>query len=386
MQSLLIQGERMIVMQGCMCTAISKSQLETNVVAIELCTSRNRFSVKYPGQHKCDKECASRINPCSRNTGQNKFPFRHILTRVDNFMKPIPTSLVPRLFSTLTLWTLIVTTVVFQSENGYCLLIAAAALGSLWEYFWLLKVDSIPRHWRLGYCAGIILLCGNFYLLRNPRFGSPFSENGGGIFIFEAMLLALLVLILFSKTLLSFKLKREMADAIAFTLLGIIYIPWLFSFVSKIIYLTPRDIHGILTGQYYVLFLLVVTKFTDVGAFVCGSLFGRHGFFPHVSSTKTKEGCIGALLFALLSGSLFFIFFQHKVPLLHFTSVFIISLILGIAAMAGDLAESLLKRTLQTKDSSNTLPGIGGGLDLIDSILFTAPIFYFILQVMIWEK
>jgi phosphatidate cytidylyltransferase len=205
--------------------------------------------------------------------------------------------------------------------------------------------------------------------------------------MFEAMLLALLVLMLFSKTLLSFKLKREVADAIAFTLLGIIYIPWLFSFVSKIIYLTPRDIHGILTGQYYVLFLLVVTKFTDVGAFICGSLFGRHGFFPNVSSTKTKEGCIGALLFALLSGSLFFIFFQQKVPLLHSsTSVLIISLILGIAAIAGDLAESLLKRTLQTKDSSNTLPGIGGGLDLIDSILFTAPIFYFILQVMIWEK
>lgn len=300
-------------------------------------------------------------------------------------MKPLPSSLIPRLLSTLTLWALIVTTVILQSENGYCLLIAAAALGSLWEYFWLLKVASIPRHWRLGYFTGIILLLGNFWLLRYSRFGSSLSQ-AGGIFIFEAMLLALLVLTLFSKTLFSLKLEREVADAIAFTLLGIIYIPWLFSFVSKIIYLTPRDAHGILTGQYYVLFLLVVTKFTDVGAFVCGSLFGRHSFFPHVSSTKTQEGCIGALFFALLSGWIFFMFLQQHLPLLNLPSVLLISFILGIAAIAGDLAESLLKRALQTKDSSNTLPGIGGGLDLIDSILFTAPIFYFILQGLIFRE
>ncbi len=295
-------------------------------------------------------------------------------------MKPLPTSLVPRLLSTVTLWMLIIATIVTQSENGYSILIAAAALGSLWEYFWLLRVALIPRHWRLGYFSGIILLLGNFWLLRNPHFGGPLGNGGGAIFIFEALLLVLLILTLFAKTLFSLKLEREAADAIAFTLLGIVYIPWLFSFVSKIIYLTPHNANGLLTGQYYVLFLLVVTKFTDVGAFVCGSLLGRHPFFVHVSSTKTLEGCIGALFFGLLSGWLFFIFFQKQLPLLQPLSVVIISLILGIAAIAGDLAESLLKRTLQTKDSSNTLPGIGGGLDLIDSVLFTAPIFYFILQ------
>lgn len=300
-------------------------------------------------------------------------------------MKPIPTSLIPRLLSTLTLWALIIITVMMQSEAGYSLLIAAAALGSLWEYFWLLKVASIPRHWRLGYTAGIILLAGNFWLLRDPRFGNPLFLGGGGIFVFDAMVLAAMILILFSKTLFSSNLERGAADAITFTLFGIAYIPWLFSFVSKIIYLVPRDAHGTLTGQYYVLFLLVVTKFTDVGAFVCGSLVGRHPFFAHVSPKKTREGFIGALLFALLSGWSFFVFFQKQLPLLHPVTVVIISLILGIAAIAGDLAESLLKRTLHTKDSSDTLPGIGGGLDLIDSVLFTAPIFYFMLQWLIWR-
>lgn len=295
-------------------------------------------------------------------------------------MKPLPTSLMPRLLSTLVLWSLIIVTVVMQSENGYCLLVAAAALGSLWEYFWLLKTAAIPRHWRLGYATGIILLAGNFWLLRDHCSRSPLFSGENGIFAFDAIILAAITLILFTKTFFSARLEREAADAIAFTLLGIIYIPWLFSFVAKIIYLTPRDAHGVLTGQYYALFLLAVTKFTDVGAFICGSLFGRHSFFAHISPKKTCEGFLGALGFAVASGWSFFVFFQKQLPLLHPAAVIIISLLLGVAAIAGDLAESLLKRTLHTKDSSHTLPGIGGGLDLIDSILFTAPIFYFILQ------
>jgi len=299
-------------------------------------------------------------------------------------MKSIPVSLLPRLRSTIILWTLIIATVVMHSEYAYCFLIAAAALGSLWEYFWLLKVGDVPRHWHIGYAAGIALLLGNFYLLRYARFGAPIASGGGAIFAFDAAVLVFVVILLFLRTFACTHPERSSSEGIAFTLLGVIYIPWLFSFVAKIIYLTPRDAHGLLTGQYYVLFLLVVTKFTDVGAFVSGSLFGKHPFRPNISPNKTWEGCAGAVLLALLSGWGFFTLFQKQLPLLSFPSVVIISLLLSIAAIAGDLAESLLKRTLHTKDSSHALPGIGGGLDLIDSILFTAPIFYFILQGLFW--
>lgn len=299
-------------------------------------------------------------------------------------MKPIPASLFPRLLSTLALWGLIIATVVMQSEWGYCFLIAAAALGSLWEYFWLLKVGSIPRHWHLGYSAGIVLLAGNFWLLRYPRFSAPIALGGGAIFAMEAIILAAAVIVLFLREFARPHPERSSAEGIAFTLFGMIYIPWLFSFVVKVIYLIPRDAHGMLTGQYYVLFLLVVTKFTDVGAFVCGSLVGKHPFCPNISPKKTWEGCAGALLLALLSGWGFFTLFQKQLSLLSFFAVGIVSLILGIAAIAGDLAESLLKRALHTKDSSDALPGIGGGLDLIDSVLFTAPLFYVILQGLFW--
>ena len=77
---------------------------------------------------------------------------------------------------------------------------------------------------------------------------------------------------------------------------------------------------------------------------------------------------------------IFYVLFQSQLTLLTPVTLIILSLSLASIGIAGDLAESLLKRSLHTKDSSHTLPGIGGGMDLIDSILFTAPIFYFVLQ------
>lgn len=301
-------------------------------------------------------------------------------------MKPIPTSFLPRLLSTLALWGLVVTSVMLQSQLAFCLLIAAAALGSLWEYFWLLKVGGIPRHWHTGYTAGVILLLGNFYLLLHARFGAPLALGGGLIFAFDAFVLVITLIALFLREFAKPHPDRSSAEGIAFTLLGIIYIPWLFSFVPKILFLVPPGPNGILPGVYYVLFLLVVTKFTDIGAFVSGSLFGKHLFCANISPRKTWEGLLGALLLAVLCGWGFFSLFEKNLSLLTLPSVLGISFFLGLAAIAGDLAESLLKRALCTKDSSDTLPGIGGGLDLIDSILFTAPLFYFIVQWLLWKK
>lgn len=297
-------------------------------------------------------------------------------------MKSIPSSFLPRLLSTLILWGIIITTVLMRSDNGYCLLIGAAALGSLWEYFWLLKIGHLPRHWRIGYIASIILLFGNFWLLRNPRFSAPLISGGGAIFAFDTLVLTITLLVLFFREFIRAQPDRAAAEGIAFTLFGVIYIPWLFSFVAKIIYLIPLSTDGIMTGQYYVLFLLVMTKFSDVGAFVCGSLFGKHLFCPNISPKKTWEGFIGALLFAVTSGALFFALFQNHLPLFSWPLALFSSLFFGFVAIGGDLAESLLKRALHTKDSSHTLPGIGGGLDLIDSVLFTAPLFYFLLQLL----
>jgi phosphatidate cytidylyltransferase len=211
----------------------------------------------------------------------------------------------------------------------------------------------------------------------------PLVQGGGSIFAVDAAVIAFFVMALFVREFARNTPTRETAEAIGFTLFGVLYIPWLFLFMAKLLYLTPRTAEGFTTGQYLVLFVVAVTKFTDVGAFLCGSLFGRTPFFPNISPKKTSEGIAGSLVVGLLVGVGIFHFFGRHLPLFSFFLVCALSLLIGIFGIAGDLAESLLKRSLHTKDSGHVLPGIGGGMDLIDSLLFTLPLFYFLLQILL---
>src|SRR5260370_34685347 len=91
----------------------------------------------------------------------------------------------------------------------------------------------------------------------------------------------------------------EPLQTMAYTLFGLLYVLWLFNFTTKIVYLTPRSSNGLLTGQFYVLYLIAVTKFSDMGAYLTGSVIGRHLMVPHISAKKTWEGFFGAIVFAL---------------------------------------------------------------------------------------
>jgi phosphatidate cytidylyltransferase len=289
-------------------------------------------------------------------------------------MNALPSSFLPRTISTVFLWLGIIAAYILRWEGVFAILIALPALGALWEYFRLLKSGGLAHHRGFGMTAALLLIGLNFFFLRSTSIFHEFA-----IFPFEEAVFALLIIALFLREFGRNSLGRETAEAVVFTLFGVVYIPWLFLFMAKLLYLTPRDEQGYLTGQYLVLFVVAVTKFTDVGAFLCGSLFGRTPFFPNISPKKTWEGIGGALALAVLVGIGIFHFFGHHLPHFSFGLVCALSLLLGISGIAGDLAESLLKRSLASKDSGHALPGIGGGLDLIDSLLFTLPIFYFLL-------
>lgn len=289
-------------------------------------------------------------------------------------MRPLPSSFLPRLLSTVLLWTAVVAVYVLRSETGFAIMISIPALISLWEYFALLKSGGISHHRGMGMTAAVILIALNFLLLR--------STNGllqWSVFPCEYAVMAFFVMALFLREYGRNNPGRATAEAITFTLFGVVYIPWLFLFMAKLLYLTPHDAQGYLTGQYLVLFVIAVTKFTDVGAFLCGSLFGRTPFFPNISPKKTWEGIIGGVALGVLVGAGVFHFFGQHLPAFSVGLVCGLSFVIAIAGVAGDLAESLLKRSVHTKDSGHALPGIGGGLDLIDSLLFTLPLFYFIL-------
>ncbi|MEN9974432.1 MAG: hypothetical protein RLZZ282_438, partial [Verrucomicrobiota bacterium] len=112
-----------------------------------------------------------------------------------------------------------------------------------------------------------------------------------------------------------------------------------------------------------------------------GSLIGRHKMIPHVSPGKTWEGFGGALVFAQLAGCGLFAAFPSELSVLHsWGHVVALGFLLALLAVIGDLAESVVKRALDAKDSGRMLPGIGGSLDLIDSICFTAPALVFYLK------
>lgn len=295
-------------------------------------------------------------------------------------MRSLPPSFFPRLLSTVALWLMMTAAYVIRSEAAFALLIAIPAIISLWEYFALLKAGGISHHRGMGLVVAAILIGLNFWLLRCPAMAKPLLEGGGTIFGVEAALFALFTMALFLREYGRNDPGRHTAEAISFTLFGVVYIPWLFLFMAKLLYLTPRDAAGFTTGQYLVLFVVAVTKFTDVGAFLCGSLFGHTPFFPNISPKKTWEGIAGGIALGVFLGIMVFRFFGDHLPPFSLAMVCALSFVLSVAGVAGDLAESLLKRSVHSKDSGHVLPGIGGGMDLIDSLLFTMPLFYFLLQ------
>jgi phosphatidate cytidylyltransferase len=115
----------------------------------------------------------------------------------------------------------------------------------------------------------------------------------------------------------------------------------------------------------------------DTGAYLIGKAFGRHKMAPIASPNKTWEGCAGGLLFALIASLAARFLFFPAVPILRaaFTGI-----VVHAAAQVSDPLESLFKRAVGVKDSSNLLPGHGGFLDRIDSFLLAAPLFYYLVQ------
>lgn len=117
-----------------------------------------------------------------------------------------------------------------------------------------------------------------------------------------------------------------------------------------------------------------IVMLTDTGAFYTGRAIGRHKLAPRVSPGKTIEGAIGGFAMAVVAGFGCKLAFFPEIPAVHALAL---GATLGTVGQIGDLAESLLKRGSNVKDSGNLLPGHGGMLDRIDSLLFCAPVLYY---------
>jgi phosphatidate cytidylyltransferase len=154
-------------------------------------------------------------------------------------------------------------------------------------------------------------------------------------------------------------------DQISFTLFGILYIAGLGG-----CYLLIRNFEG---GNLLILFLFLITWLGDIAAYYWGKNFGKTPMAPMVSPNKTVEGAIAGLAGSLTAGLIAGFLFLDHIMIEH---CLLVAFICGSIGQLGDLAESLLKRHAGIKDSGNILPGHGGVLDRIDSLLFAGPAFY----------
>ncbi len=154
----------------------------------------------------------------------------------------------------------------------------------------------------------------------------------------------------------------------AWTIAGILYVGWLLShFVA---------LRGLDDGRNWVFLALFATFGSDTAAFFVGRALGRHHLAPSISPGKTWEGTIAGVLGAIIVGLLFTIPSPLSLPL-GYGQAILLGLLISIFGQLGDLAESLLKRNMGVKDSGRLLPGHGGALDRIDSVVFAGIVVYY---------
>jgi phosphatidate cytidylyltransferase len=285
--------------------------------------------------------------------------------------KPAPSKtavFLRRGFSTLLLWGIVTAIFASMFPAAYLGLIGVLAIISTVEYFRMLRADDVKCFPRFGVVIAVGY-CGvaYTYFLQGAKDIPP---------AIDALAIVLTVTGAFTLQL-RYSIKGiEALLAVAANTLGFLYIAYLFNFAARVTFGLPGE--GAVPGAFVLLWLLAVTKFTDTGAYITGSLIGKHKMIPHISPGKTWEGFFGALLFAQLAGCGLYALLPTQLAALHsWPHVIALGFILAVLAVIGDLAESVVKRSLHAKDSGKMLPGIGGGLDLIDSICFTAPALWF---------
>jgi phosphatidate cytidylyltransferase len=222
-----------------------------------------------------------------------------------------------------------------------------------------------------------------------PKFTSVFSAVAIGSIILLNMILHsgfMVILVIFVIScwlmILFSKMEKEVLDKIINSLSGFFLVAFPLGFMVLLYMMGDRN--ESYEGRKFLLFLIAVTKSGDIGAYLVGMSSskllpgGNHKIVPSISPKKSWEGTIGGLVSSVAVA----IFMSGTIPSsFHFTLniAILAGIILFIGGFAGDLAESVLKRTAGVKDSGKIIPGIGGVLDLLDSLIINAPLFFLFL-------
>jgi len=257
---------------------------------------------------------------------------------------------------------------------GVWVLLAAVSCLAQIEFYSMVTEGGIPVFRILGLVCGVALISATFATMGLD------AENLARAYRWEHLVLLGSLIAVFLR---QFPQKRndQPLATIAFTLLGIWYVPYLFNYFTRLALgwdaatCGPR-VGG--TGRMLVLYLVVVVKCSDITAYFAGSWIGRHKLFPRVSPQKTWEGLLAGMIAAVTASLCFWFFNGGRLGSVPFPwgHAVVVGCLLAAAAAVGDIFESLLKRACGSKDSGSAIPGMGGFLDILDSLLFGAPLLY----------
>lgn len=281
-------------------------------------------------------------------------------------------NLTRRLLSSSVLIGLVLVTLFLLPLWAFALTVTGFIAAALFEFFTMVRHRGIIVHRPLGIALGVIFtgLVAWRSLVEPGLVPTPIIGPGATAIswmwdIFWPATVVIIFIRQFTR-----QNTFEALGGVATTLFGLAYIAALFSYLF---YIRTIDLQQ---GAWLVCYLVLVTKMGDAGAYAIGNLIGRHTLIERISPKKTVEGFIAAVIVSGLTA-------VSAAPMLGRPIGPVMSLglglFLGICGQLGDLAESLIKRDCQVKDTSAVLPGLGGVLDVIDSLLFTAPLFYGIL-------
>ena len=280
-----------------------------------------------------------------------------------------------RLLSGFTIAGVLFAAFFFLPDVGAPFLLAALSAMIALEFYQLMNAGGVANFRYYGTVGCVALVFATWHGGRQGDAGS-----------WDALVLFLITLGIFIR---QFPQKENPHPlrTIGGTLFGVLYVGLLWNFLTKLLlFQRPADWAAgpYMAGRWLLLYAVFAAKFTDIGAYLVGCSFGKHKLIPRISPAKSWEGVFGGIVVSTVVGALYVHALRDTFQPLGLTWVRAIPLGVGLAvcAIVGDLVESLFKRAANVKDTGGVIPGMGGLLDVLDSILFTAPALYLVLRLL----
>jgi len=243
---------------------------------------------------------------------------------------------------------------IWFGKPWFTVFVAIWGLMAVFEFYKMVAISKMPALTYFGLIWTLLFILSPHHDIIIPQIDYAILMP---LLLTSGVILSLICLLLLPQ-------KEKAFTGWAWTMAGILYVGWLLSYFVAL--------RGLDAGRDWVFFALFTIFGSDTAAFFIGRALGRHHLAPHISPGKTWEGAIAGVFGAIIVSLLL----TMLVPLSYGQAVFL-GLLVSVFGQLGDLVESLLKRNMGVKDSGKLLPGHGGFLDRIDSVVFAGVVVYY---------